>query len=234
MTEELSFQVYLNISQKKFEIYLLDKQNLKNIYKQKLYFENDKDIIDYNLLSSFLDKHIFKLEKLIGNFLKSIIVIIENKQILNFSMGIKKQNYGEKINKQYLESSLAELKNLFKENYQNNKIIHFVINRYLVDGVDHTSFDEQIDGDHICVEAKFISAPNILIKEISSVLEKYQIKLDRLFEKKYIENFFEGETLDLSIIASKIQSGYNNNEVVLIKKNTKKQGFFEKFFQLFS
>ena len=234
MTEELSFQVYLSISQKKFEIYLLDKQNLKNIYKQKLYFENDKDIIDYNLLSSFLDKHIFKLEKLIGNFLKSIIVIIENKQILNFSMGIKKQNYGEKINKQYLESSLAELKNLFKENYQNNKIIHFVINRYLVDGVDHTSFDEQIDGDHICVEAKFISAPNILIKEISSVLEKYQIKLDRLFEKKYIENFFEGETLDLSIIASKIQSGYNNNEVVLIKKNTKKQGFFEKFFQLFS
>ena len=234
MTDKLGFQVYLSISQKKFEIYLLDKQNLKNIYKQKLYFENDKDIIDYNLLSSFLDKHIFKLEKLIGNFLKSIIVIIENKQILNFSMGIKKQNYGEKINKQYLESSLAELKNLFKENYQNNKIIHFVINRYLVDGVDHTSFDEQIDGDHICVEAKFISAPNILIKEISSVLEKYQIKLDRLFEKKYIENFFEGETLDLSIIASKIQSGYNNNEVVLIKKNTKKQGFFEKFFQLFS
>ena len=32
MTEELSFQVYLSITQKKFEIYLLDKQNLKNIY----------------------------------------------------------------------------------------------------------------------------------------------------------------------------------------------------------
>ena len=234
MTEELSFQVYLSISQKKFEIYLLDKQNLKNIYKQELYFENDKDIIDYNLLSSFLDKNIFKLEKLIGNFLKSIVVIIENKQILNFSVGMMKQNYGEKINKHYLESSLAELKDLFKENYQNNKIIHFVVSRYLVDGVDHTSFDEEIDGDHMCVEVNFIAAPNIFIKEISNALEKYQIKVDRLFEKKYIENFFEGEILDLSIIASKIQSGYNLNEVVLVKKNTKKRGFFEKFFQLFS
>ena len=234
MIEELSFQVYLVISKKKFEIYLLDKQNLKNIYKQELYFENDKDIIDYNLLSSFLDKNIFKLEKLIGNFLKSIVVIIENKQILNFSVGMMKRNYGEKINKHYLESSLAELKDLFKENYQNNKIIHFVVSRYLVDGVDYTSFDEEIDGDNMCVEVNFIAAPNIFIKEISNALEKYQIKVDRLFEKKYIENFFEGEILDLSIIASKIQSGYNHNEVVLVKKNTKKTGFFEKFFQLFS
>ena len=32
MIEELSFQVYLVISKKKFEIYLLDKQNLKNIF----------------------------------------------------------------------------------------------------------------------------------------------------------------------------------------------------------
>ena len=234
MTEELDFEAYLIISQEKFGISLLDKKNLKNIYNEEIYIENHTDLIDYNLLSTFLDENIFKIEKLIGNFLKSIVVIIENKQILNFSVGMMKQNYGEKINKHYLESSLAELKDLFKENYQNNKIIHFVVSRYLVDGVDHTSFDEEIDGDHMCVEVNFIAAPNIFIKEISNALEKYQIKVDRLFEKKYIENFFEGEILDLSIIASKIQSGYNLNEVVLVKKNTKKRGFFEKFFQLFS
>ena len=33
----------------------------------------------------------------------------------------------EKTNKDYLESSLAELKDLFKENYQNNKIIHLIV-----------------------------------------------------------------------------------------------------------
>ncbi len=185
-------------------------------------------------MSSFLDKNIFKIEKLIGDFLKSIIIILENNQILNFSIGLKKQNYGEKINKNYLESSLAELKDLFKENYQNNKIIHFVVNRYLIDGFECTSFDEEIDGNHMCVEVNFISVPNILIKEISNVLEKYQIKVDRLFEKKYIKNFFDGEYLDLSIVAFKIQSGHNQNEIALIPKSVKKTGFFEKFFQLFS
>ena len=234
MTEELDFEAYLIISQEKFGISLLDKKNLKNIYNEEIYIENHTDLIDYNLLSTFLDENIFKIEKLIGNFLKSIVVIIENNQTLNFSIGIKKKNYGGKINKHYLESSLIELKDLFKENYQNNKIIHFIVDRYLIDGINYNSFEEEIYGDHMCVEANFISISNILIKEISNVLEKYQIQIECLFEKQYIKNFFEEETLDLSIIAFKIKSGQNRNEITLVPKSMKKKGFFEKFFQLFS
>ena len=234
MTEELSFEVYLSISQKKFEIYLLDKKNLKNIYQKEVYLKSDTGLIDYNKLNNFLDKNIFKIEKLIGNFLRSIVLIIKNNQVLNFSIGIKKKNYGQIINQHYLESSLTELKNLFKENYRNNRIMHFIVNRYLIDGVNHASFDEEIDGDHICVEVNFISISNSLIKEISNVLEKYQIKIDHLFEKKYIKSFFEDQNLDLSLIAFKIQSGHNQYEISLVPKNSKKRGFFEKFFQLFS
>ena len=234
MTDELSFEAYLGLFQNKFEIYLLDKKNLKNIYKEEVYLENGSDLIDYNLLHSFLDKNIFKIEKLTGNFLRSIVVVIENDQTLNCSIGIKKKNYGEKIDKNNLESSLAELKDLFKENYQNYKIMHFVINRCLIDGINYTSFDKEIIGEDMIIEVNFISISNILIKEISNVLEKYQIKIDRLFEKKYIKNLFEGEHLDLSLIAFKIQSGHNKNEITLVPKSIKKRGFFEKFFQLFS
>tara|TARA_B100001093_G_scaffold20820_1_gene18613 strand:+ start:293 stop:997 length:705 start_codon:yes stop_codon:yes gene_type:complete len=234
MTDELSFEAYLSLSQKKFEIYLLDKKSLKNIYKEEVYLENSSDLFDYNLLHSFLDKNIFKIEKLIGTFLRSIVVIIENNQTLNCSIGIKKKNYGEKISKNNLESSLIELKDLFKQNYYNNKILHFIVNRYLIDGADFTSFDEEIDGDHICVEVNFISISNTLIKEISNVLEKYQIKIGRVFEKKYIKSFFKGEHSDLSLIAFKIQNGHNQNEIALVPKSMKKKGFFEKFFQFFS
>ena len=234
MTEELSFEAYLSLSQNKFQIYLLDKKSLKNIYKEEVYLENTSDLIDYNLLHSFLDKNIFKIEKLIGKFLRSIVVVIENNQTLNCSIGIKKKNYGEKIDKNNLESSLVELKDLFKENYQNYKIMHFVVNRCLIDGINYTSFDKEIIGEDMIIEVNFISISNILIKEISNVLEKYQIKIDRLFEKKYIKNLFEGEHLDLSLIAFKIQSGHNKNEITLVPKSIKKRGFFEKFFQLFS
>ena len=234
MINESNFEAYLSISHTKFEIYLLDKKNLKNIYKENIHIENYSDEINYNLLSSFLDKNIFKIEKLIGNFLKNIFVIIENTKILNFSIGIKKKNYGEKINKQYLESSLSELKDLFKENYQDNKIIHFIINKYLIDGVNYKLFDQEIDGDHICVEVNFISVSINLMKEISNVLEKYQIKVDGLLDKKYVQNFFGEDFSDLSICAFKIQNGQNPNEIRLVSKSGKKKGFFEKFFQYFS
>ena len=234
MTDELSFEAYLILSKKKFEIHLLDKKSLKNFYKEEVNLENSSDLIDYNFLQSFLDKNIFKIEKLIGNFLRNIVVIIENNETLNCSIGIKKKNYGEKMSKHYLESSLAELKDLFKENNQNKKIMHFIVNRCLIDGVNYTSFDEVIDGEDMCIEVNFIYISNILIEEISNVLERYQIKIDCLLEKKYLESSFEEEHLDLSLIAFKIQSGHNQNEITLVPKSQKKIGFFEKFFQLFS
>ena len=83
MTNELSFEVYLSLSQKKFEIYLLDKKSLKNIYKEEVYLENTSDLIDYNLLHYFLDKNIFKIEKLTGNFLRRKEEIIENDKTFN-------------------------------------------------------------------------------------------------------------------------------------------------------
>ena len=234
MTEELNFEAYLVISQKKFEIQLLDKKNLKNIFKEQTLIENYADFIDYNLLSSFLDETIFKIEKLIGKFLKNIFVIIENTKVLNSSLGIKKKNYTTSIDKQFLETSLTELKDIFKENNQSYKIMHFIINKYSIDGVNYNSFENEIDGENMCVEVKFISIPNILMKEISHVLEKYQIKVDRFFDRNYINNFSTLDSLDLSIVASNLKNGQNHNEIVLVPKNPKIKGFFEKFFQLFS
>jgi len=234
MIKELNFEAYLFISQKKFEIQLLDKKNLKNIFKEQTLIENYADFIDYNLLSSFLDGTIFKIEKLIGKFLKNIFVIIENTKVLNSSLGIKKKNYTTSIDKQFLETSLTELKDIFKENNQSYKIMHFIINRYSIDGVNYNSFEDEIDGEHMCVEVKFISIPNILMKEISHVLEKYQIKVDRFFDRNYINNFSALDSLDLSIVAYNLKNGQNHNEIDLVPKNHKIKGFFEKFFQLFS
>ena len=86
----------------------------------------------------------------------------------------------------------------------------------------------------MCVEVNFISISNNLIRGINSVLEKYQIKINHIFEKQYIKNLSEGKHLDLSLIAFKIQNGHNQNEIALVPKSLKKKGFFEKFFQLFS
>ena len=91
MIEEFDIDSYLYISPNEFQIYLFDKKNLKNLYEKKVKFNNTQNIINFNNLEIFLDDNIFKIEKLAGNFIKNIFLVIENEEIAELNFGIKKK-----------------------------------------------------------------------------------------------------------------------------------------------
>ena len=53
-------------------------------------------------------------------------------------------------------------------------------------------------------------------------------------EINFVSQFMENDKIDIFIKAEKIMDGYNPNEVMLVDKTLKKQGFFEKFFNFFN
>ena len=234
MIEESNLKTYLNISPRKFEIYLFDTINFKYLYQREITIENSFASIDLNILSKFLEENVFNIEKLIGKFLNNICLIIKSNEIVKVKIGIKKKNYKEEINKTFLNSLIIDLKDLFKENYQNEKVLHMTIDRYLVDGISYSSLNNNLKGSDLCIELKFNFISLKFVSEISKILEKYQIKITEYLDREYIETFFKDEEMKLCEMAHKIENGYNENEVKLIPKNTKNTGFFEKFFQLFS
>ena len=81
---------------------------------------------------------------------------------------------------------------------------------------------------------KFISISNSLTSVFDKLLEKHQIQISKYMSGEYIKNFFEGDIGTISMMANKLRNGFNKNEVILVSKNKKNKGFFEKFFQLFS
>ena len=234
MTEELNLATYLYICPSKFEIYLFEKNSRKNLYKNQFLFNEKREKIDYEKLRKFLDENIFKIEKLNGEFVQNIILILENIEIFNLNIGIKKKNYGTLVKNNILKNYLTDANELFKENYQNYKILHIIINKYIFNGKSNYIFDDKFEGDNFCMEIEFKSIPISLMNELEKTLEKYQIKISQCIEGNYTQNFFSNKNIDISYMAFKIQNGLNENEVKLIPKNQKKQGFFEKFFQLFS
>ena len=234
MNKEIDFETYLIISYGKFEIFLLDIKNHKDIYQEEFKFRDVSEKLDFNLLNDFLENNIFKIEKLAGNFVNNINIVIENKSILTSSIGIKKKNYTGEITDIILESMLTDVKDLFKENYNQYKLIHMIIDKYIIDGVSYSSLRDQISNDEICLEIKLISISNLIIFEIENILKKYQIQVNNYLDKKYVKYFFLDKQLDISQMAHKLKSGMNNNEVQITSKSSKKLGFFEKFFQLFS
>jgi len=234
MNKEIDFETYLIISYGKFEIFLLDNKNHENIYQEEFKFRDVSEKLDFNLLNDFLENNIFKIEKLAGNFVNNINIVIENKSILTSNIGIKKKNYTGEITDIILESMLTDVKDLFKENYNQYKLIHMIIDKYIIDGVSYSSLQDQISNDEICLEVKLISTPNFLILEIENILKKYQIQVNNFLDKGYVKDFFLDKQLDISKMAHKLKNGLNKKEVQITSKYTKKIGFFEKFFQLFS
>ena len=235
MTEKTDFETYLSVTNDNFQIFLFDKKKFKNLYKNELKIENQSESIDLHNLSKFLDDNIFKIEKLAGTFIKNIFLIIESNKIFYVDVGIKKKkNHQNMINQKYLENTLIELKDLFKENHQEQNIMHIIINNFLIDEKNYSSFVNNLNGDYLCLEVNFKCISNNLMNEFDKILEKYQIKITQYLDGSYVKSFQNENDIQLSEMSHKLRNGLNFNEVLLVPKNIENKGFFEKFFQLFS
>ena len=233
MTEETDFETYLYLSSNKFEIFLFDKKHIKNLFQETITFENNFNFLEFTELTKFLDKNIFKIEKLIGTFIKNIFLIIDNEDNLIIKLSNKKK-LENRVNKESLVNTLINLKNLINENYKNRTIIHILINDQLVHRDTEISLVDNIDISSQCLEVRFITLSNNLILTLSKILQEYQIKISKFVDGKYVKNFFKEDELELSLATHRLINGYNDNEVILVSKRAKNQGFFEKFFNFFN
>ena len=143
MIEELEYEIYLFIEKNKFSIFLLDINKLSNLYKNETTFIENKNI-DLEELSKFLDNNIFKIEKLLGKFIKNIFLIIEDNSEIQTNISIRKKNSNNMTNQKDLNQVVVEFKNLFKENNSNQTIIHMLINNFTIDGDKHDIFVEKL------------------------------------------------------------------------------------------
>jgi hypothetical protein len=231
MIENSDFETFLYISKSKYQIFVYDKNNLKNLYSEEIEYSDE---IELNTLSKFLDDNIYKIEKKIKNFIRNIILIIEDDKILEIGISLKKKNYEKNENQKQLENSLVEVKDIFKENYQDLLIMHMVIvekeNNFLLNNANNSD-------DYLFLEVNFISIPNKFTFYFDKLLENHQINIKRYMSGDYIKSFFDiesKESMELFVMANKLNDGLNKNEVQLISKSKENRGFFEKFFNFFN
>ena len=231
MIKDTDFEIFLYVSKDKYQIFVFDKNNLKNLYIDEI--KND-DEIELNILSKFINENIYKIEKMIKNFIRNIILIIEDDKVLEVAISIKKKIFEKYKDQKNLKNSLVEIKDIFRENYKDQIIMHMIIvnnnkseNNYLLNNSNKNN-------DYLFLEVNFISIPNNFTSYFDKLLENHQIKITNYMSGEYIKSYFTEDQTELSVIANKLNNGLNNKEVKIVSKNVKNKGFFEKFFQLFN
>ena len=84
------------------------------------------------------------------------------------------------------------------------------------------------------LDTEFICLSKNLIENIEKILKKYHISLNQILSASYVEKFKDNTDNTIFTTASRIISGHNINEVLLVGKVKKKRGFFERFFNFFN
>ena len=232
MENNFNFKTFLFIDSKKIIISVYSDINQK-IYQEKLVFDSKMQDLSFDNLDLFLNKNIFKIEKKLKSFIKNVYVILDSNKFFTVEISLKKKNYENVFDLKSLNYLLYEAKDYCRKTIDDRKIIHMIINNYQIDNKSYPFFPIDVSGNNFSIDISFICISNRLIKKLEKILKKYHISLSQIVSANYAMKFLINDEKDIFLMSKKIMNGHNPNEVMLVEKTSKNEGFFEKFFNFF-
>lgn len=226
-------KTFIFISSNKFLIISLNEAN-RIRYKKETIFKDQNKRFDLDLFNEFLNENIFKLEKELGEFIKVIYLIIENEEIFSVNLSIKNKIDETQINTKIINNLLIEAKNYCEETLKKAEVIHIKIDQFYVDNEYYKVLPDKVSCRNLSLDLSFICVPNNILNRLEKILNKFQISVYRTISYEYLHSFLKINSNNLEFVAQKILTGFNQNEVILMKKKPKNPGFFEKFFNFFN
>ncbi len=187
----------------------------------------------YSQVENFLEKNIFEFEKKLKVFIKEINIIFESDNFFKVSSSVSHTFKNQKFEYGDLNNKLIDIRNNFSKYSPNDKIIHMVIDKYIVNGNEYKILPNNLDFQTIVIQIIFICIKEQIMINLKNIFSKYEIFLNKIFHYDYLNNV-ESSDMDIFEIATKSIHGLNKNEIFIAKKTSKKQGFFEKFFNFFN
>lgn len=234
MDNELNFETFLYISSDKMKIFSNKNYKEKNIYDEELLIEQQKNYLDFEKLDQFLKMNVFELEKVTKNFLENIFLILDLDVFFPIQISVKKNNNGEEINTNNLKYLINYSKDQCHQTLQDKKIIHMIIDKYIIDGKSFSHLPENMKCNYFSLDVSIISLPIDYIIDLERVLKKYHISLVKIISANYMKRLFPDNDQELAYMTRKIIDGHNKNEVLFKSKIEENKGFFERFFNFFN
>ena len=207
-------KTFIFITLDKFIIISLDEVNKIN-YQKEITLKEQNKIFDLDLFSEFLNENIFRIEKELGEFIKIIYLIIENEEIFSVDLSIKNKINETPLNTKIINNLLIEAKNYCRETLKKTEVIHMKIDQFYIDNEHYKFLPDKDSCKSLSLDLSFICIPNNILDNFERVLNKFQISVHRTISYKYLDSFLSINSDNLGLVAKKIMTGFNENEVIL-------------------
>ena len=175
---QIRYVVYQQISDSEYKI--LNKKISENIGIKK------GKILDFNYTTKKINEDIRNIETESEKVFRNISVVVNEPEstCTNFT-GFKKLN-GSKVEKRDLDYILNEAKSSIVKNQEKNSILHILNSNFILDKVKQEKMPLDLYGDHLSLHMTFISLPTNNLKNIRSLFDSSDLKIDRVISKPLV------------------------------------------------
>tara|TARA_Y100001970_G_scaffold159268_1_gene194828 strand:+ start:16587 stop:17801 length:1215 start_codon:yes stop_codon:yes gene_type:complete len=181
--------VEIDNDQINYAVFILnEKLNYEILFKK-----NSKNAgLDKGKISNFIEAKnkinddLEEIEKKTGKIFENIFVIINQTEISSTNFTVFKKLGGSKVEKRDIEYILNEAKNSVANNQKSNSILHILNSNYILDKTAQEGPPLNVFGDQLGLHTTFISVPKNNLKNIYSLFENCDLKVQRVISKQFV------------------------------------------------
>tara|TARA_B100000700_G_C15023819_1_gene847105 strand:+ start:1371 stop:2555 length:1185 start_codon:yes stop_codon:yes gene_type:complete len=161
---------------------------LSKLYFKSKFISQKKNYEEYSKSINFL---IRDAEEKISSHLENITVLYDTSEICTIDLSIKKKLDQKTIFKDVCSSAILEANQLVKDCYFDQKIIHLIIKKYIINNEEFLNIPNELPEDlnSVILEIKFICLPYNQYKNIFEIFKKNNIKILNFFSSSLVKSF---------------------------------------------
>ncbi len=233
MTKKESQSFYIAIVGNDLHIDYFNSED-ENLNYQKKYLMPDTldDNLNLNILTKFILEKVKKFEKDVGRLIEKVNLITDARYD-QFSISLKNKYNSNQIKETGVVRLINDAKQLIMRNNKHCHILHILVDKYIVDGKEHFELPENLDYKEFIIDVSIITIQNSIAKTLNRILKNCNIEVKKIISFQYSKRFADKRDLSPCVAAKRVIDGINPSEVKILSQHTKKQGLFERMFNLF-
>jgi len=215
------FDVYFDLGSSHIRVGAFNKTEQENSFQIKKSCISNFTNKNFNLSNaeSIMEEIILTIEKKSNEYLDKIDLMIDSPEFFSVSLSLSKNFDGSKLKKEDVQFLIQDAKQQILRNYQNDKIIHIIVQNYKIDKIDYDFLSTEVVCNILCVDIIFICLPKKIVDELKKLFAKFNVLINQISFSSYAKslNYRNNFAADENIAF--IDMGFNKTSIIYYNKN---------------
>ena len=209
-----NYQIYFDCGFSKLRAGAFNKTNLnENFYTESKFF------LDHSEMKKEIQNIIFLLEKDTEEYIKDVNLMIDSPKMLSIGISISKKIDGSHLRQEDVQFLVQEAKQQILKNYDNQNIVHIIIDNYKINDVNFDYLPTNKKCDFISLDIVFICLPKKIIENFKKLFYESDILISRIICSSYAKAINYKDIFPAYQDLSFIDIGFNKTSIITYVDN---------------